>query len=279
MRRIRIAALYIVLGGVGMTMLLPLLWMILTSLAAPGTDAMDIGQLAATLRGTDGRRLHFENYRTVFAEVGLARAFLNSVIVTISVTVGLVFTSSLAAYAFARLHFWGRDKIFLGYLATMMVPSVVTMIPTFMLLRALRWTDTYYALIIPPMFSAYGVFMLRQFFLALPVELEEAATLDGCGKLGIYWRILLPLSTPALAALSILTFLGTWRSFMWPLIVTYSRELYTMPLALAQFQEMFGVQWVLLMAGAVVMVVPMLVIFVLGQRFFVQGIQLGAVKG
>src|SRR5690606_1615020 len=124
-----------------------------------------------------------------------------------------------AAYAFARLDFWGRDKIFLGYLATMMVPSAVTMIPTFLLLRALRWTDTYYALIIPPMFSAYGVFMLRQFFLALPVELEEAATLDGCGKFAIYWRILLPLSTPALAALSILTFLGTWRSFMWPLVV------------------------------------------------------------
>jgi multiple sugar transport system permease protein len=139
--------------------------------------------------------------------------------------------------------------------------------------------NTYWALIVPPMFSAYGVFMLRQFFLTLPRELGEAAMIDGCSPLGIYWRVVLPLSRPALAALAILTFIGTWRSFMWPLIVTHTPDLFTLPLALARYQEMHGVQWPYLMAGSVILVLPMLVVFIIGQRFFVAGIQIGAVKG
>ena len=279
MRKFGVIAWYVILSIIGLTMILPLVWMVAVSLASEGSDAMDVTAIVKNAVGADGGKPHFENYKTTLDRPVFAWAFFNSALVTAAVTFGLVFTSSLAAYAFARLRFFGRDKIFLGYLATMMVPSTVTMIPTFIILRWLDWTDTYYALIIPPIFSAYGVFMLRQFFLSLPVELEEAATLDGCTKLGIYWNVVIPLSTPALAALSILTFLGTWRSFMWPLIVTYSEDMYTLPLALAQFQEMFGVQWVLLMAGSVIMILPMLVIFILGQRFFVEGIQLGAVKG
>jgi multiple sugar transport system permease protein len=177
------------------------------------------------------------------------------------------------------MNFFGRDKIFLGYLATMMIPSAVTMIPVFILLRDLHWINSYLALIVPPIFSAYGVFLLRQFFLTIPRELEEAAVLDGCSRFGVYWRIIMPLSRPALAALAILTFIGSWRSFMWPLIVTHTPDMFTLPVALSQFQEMYGIHWSLLMAGSMIMIAPMLVVFVIGQRHFIAGIQVGAVKG
>ena len=236
-------------------------------------DAVLAGVLAKA------HRLHWENYRTALFETTIFRAFLNSVLVTATITVGQVFTSSLAAFAFARLRFFGRDKLFLGYLATMMVPGAVTMIPVFILLRHLGWIDTYYALIIPAMFSAYGTFMLRQFFMTLPRSLEEAAILDGCSTFGVYWHVILPLSKPGLTALAMLTFMGSWRSFMWPLIVSHSERLYTLPVALAGFKEMYGVQWTLLMAGSVIMIIPMLAVFIFGQRFFVEGITIGAVKG
>jgi multiple sugar transport system permease protein len=271
-RRTRLAASYAFLVLVGATMLFPFLWMIKTSLQSPAADVTNLRQLLP-------ERLHPENYRTVVQELGFRRSLMNSAVVTVLTTAALVFTSSLAAFAFARLEFFGRDQLFLGYLSTMMVPASVTMIPVFLLLRELRWIDTYAALIIPPAFSAYGVFMLRQFFLGIPRELEEAAIIDGCSKFGVYWRIILPLAKPALAALTVLTFIGSWRSFMWPLIVTQSREKFTLPVALTSFQEMYGVQWTLLMAGSVIMIAPMIVVFLLGQRFFIEGIQLGAVKG
>jgi len=225
-----------------------------------------------------GRRVTLVNYQRVFQETNFGRALFNSIVVTLIVTFGQVFTSSLAAFAFARLRFTGRDKLFFGYLATMMIPGSVTMIPVFILLRHLGWIDSYAALILPVMFTAYGTFMLRQFFMGLPTALEEAAVLDGCGMLRIYWHVALPLSKPALAALGILTFMGAWRSFMWPLIVAHSPEHYTLPVAIAQFQGMFGTEWTLLMAGAMIMIVPMLIVFAFGQRYFVSGIRVGAVK-
>jgi multiple sugar transport system permease protein len=212
-------------------------------------------------------------------ETNFARALFNSAFITITVTCGQVFTSSLAAFAFARLKFFGRDRIFLGYLATMMIPAAVTMIPVFILLRHLHWVNTYWGLIIPAMFSAYGTFMLRQFFMTISTELEDAAIIDGCSTLGVYWHVILPLSKPALATLTIFTFMGSWRSFMWPVIITHTRDMFTLPVALAQFQEMYGIQWTLMMAGSVIMIVPMLIVFIFGQRYFVEGIQLGAVKG
>lgn len=225
------------------------------------------------------RRWHWSNYEHVIYDLSFARAFLNSVLVTGITTFGLVLTSSLAAYAFARMQFLGRDQLFIGYLATMMVPSTVTMIPVFLLLRKLHLVDTYWALFLPPMFNAYGVFLLRQFFLNIPRDYEEAAAIDGCSPFGIYWRVIIPLSLPGIAALTLLTFIGSWRSFMWPLIATHSRELFTLPLALAQFQELFGVRWTLLMAGSVIMTIPMLAAFIVGQKFFIEGIQLGGIKG
>ena len=224
-------------------------------------------------------RYHWRNFRTVFIEIDFYRALLNSFFVTLMITVGQVFTSSLAAYAFARLNFFARDHIFLGYLATLMVPSTVTMIPVFIILRELGWIDTYYALIIPPLFSAYGTFMLRQFFLTLPRAVEEAAILDGCNSFRVYWHVILPLSKPGLSALAILTFIGSWRSFMWPLIVSHSDNMYTLPVALSLFQSFYEIEWTLLMAGSIIMIGPMLLVFIIGQRYFIEGIQLGAVNG
>jgi len=224
-------------------------------------------------------RFRWKNYQTAWVEANIARAFFNSTVVAISIVAGQLLTSSLAAFAFARLRFVGRDKIFLCYLATMMVPSAVTMIPVFILLRQLHWVNTYQALIFPSMFTAYGTFMLRQFFLSIPRELEEAAVIDGCSPLGIYWHVALPLSKPGLAALGLLSFMAEWKSFMWPLIVTHTQSMFTLPVALVQFQDRFGVQWTLLLAGSIIMIAPMLIVFVFGQRFFVAGVRLGAVKG
>ena len=271
-RRVVYGLSYVFLIGVGISMLAPLLWMLVTSIKSPDADVMSLAKWLPD-------KPHWGNYRKVMVETNFARALFNSFLVTISVTVGQVFTSSLAAYAFARLEFRGRDKLFLGYLATMMIPAAVTTIPLFILMRHLRWVNTYWALLVPGMFSAYGTFMLRQFFMTIPKELEDAAIIDGCGPLGVYWNVILPLSKPALATLSILTFMGSWRSFMWPLIITHTRNMFTLPVALAQFQEMYGVQWTLMMAGSVIMIIPMLIVFIFGQRYFVEGIQLGAIKG
>jgi multiple sugar transport system permease protein len=205
--------------------------------------------------------------------------YLNSIIVAVCVTVGQVFTSSLAAYAFARLHFPGRDKLFLGYLGTLMVPYVVTMIPVFILLRLMHLVDTYAALILPAMFSAYGTFMLRQFFLTIPTELEDAARIDGCGKWGIYANVILPLSKPALATLTTFVFLNNWNSFMWPLIVISSPEKKTLPIGLYAFMGQYDTEWTLLMAASLMVLLPVLVVFMLGQRYFVRGIVLSGLKG
>lgn len=263
---------YLGLVLVSITTAYPLLWMLSTSLQPSGTDVSAFGNLIPTSPCWD-------NYRVVFFETNFMRAFLNSTFVTVSVTFGVLTTSSLAAYAFARMQFFGRDHIFLGYLATLMVPGAVTMIPNFLILKQFGWLDTYWALLIPSMFSAYGTFMLRQFFLSLPRDLEEAATIDGCGSLGIYRHVVIPLSRNALLTLGILTFMGNWKALQWPLIVTHSADLYTLPLALTKFNELNVVQWSLLMAGSVIMTAPLLILFLFCQKYFTKGIMLGAVKG
>ncbi len=263
---------YILLTLFGVSMVIPFLWMVSTSLKEPG-DVFTYPPKWVPVP------IIWENYPKAWNAVPFARGYMNSIFVAVTVTFGQVFTSSLAAYAFARLSFPGRDKLFLGYLGTMMIPGAVTMIPVFILLRKLGWIDTYKALIIPSMFSAYGTFMLRQFFMSLPADLEDAAKIDGCSLFGIYTRIILPLSKPALATLTIFTFMGSWMSFMWPLIVTNSMELKTLPVMLASFQGLYTTDWTLLMAGSIIVLSPIIVVFVLGQRYFVEGIRLGAIKG
>ena len=195
-------------------------------------------------------------------------------------TLGVVTTSSLAGYAFSRLNFVGRDKIFFAYLATMMIPGAVVIIPVFILMRYFGWIDSYKALIIPAMFTAYGTFMLRQFFMTLPKDLEDAAKIDGCGYMGIFLRIILPLSKPALATLTVFTFIGNWQSLLWPLLVTNSIEMFTVPIGLSYFESQYYlVNWTLLMAASTMAIIPIVAVFIFAQKFFIQGIKLEGIKG
>jgi multiple sugar transport system permease protein len=272
---------YLVLGGVGLFMLLPLLWLLSTSLKSPGEVFTTYSN---PLQALVPHPAQPENYAKVYEVThnmggGFARWYFNSILVAVVVTLGQVTTSACAAYAFARLRFPGRDKLFLSYLGTMMIPGAVTMIPNFILMRKLGAVDSYFALMVPPMFSAYGTFMLRQFFMGIPRDLEEAATIDGCGLFRIFTTIVLPLSKPALATLTIFTFMGNWQSFYWPLIMVTQDSMKTLPLGLLSFLGLYSAQWNLLMAGSLMMIVPMIVVFVIGQKWFISGIQLGALKG
>ena len=293
--RLAVFGLLLVLAA---SMLFPFYWMAITSLKGKAdvfsTEPKLLPGRQLAERVVDDPRWFFHsgtgNYSQLLAwqrlvesgrgPRGFSRFVLNTVFFALAITLGQVITSSLAAFAFARLRFPGRKQIFFAYLATLMIPATVTMIPSYILLRELGWVNTYQAVILPSVFTAYGTFMLRQFFLTIPREIEDAARIDGCSPLGLYWRIALPLSTPALAALSIVAFVGSWRTFMWPLIVSSSEDLFNLPLGLTLFRGMYtDPDWPLLMAGSMVMTLPMILVFIAGQRYFVEGIRLGAVKG
>ena len=224
-------------------------------------------------------RLAWENYVTTVSVMPFGRFYLNSAIVTASVTVLQLLVSSLAAFAFARLRFPGRNGLFLLYLATLMIPFQVTMLPNFILIRYLGWYDTYQALILPPAFSAFSTFLLRQYFLGIPLDLDEAARIDGATSFRIWHQVILPLSGPVLAALAIFIALGTWNDFLWPLVITNSIEMRTLPVGLSTFQGQYNVQWHLLMAGSVIAMLPMLVVYIIGQNWFVRGITLSGLGG
>jgi multiple sugar transport system permease protein len=208
------------------------------------------------------------------------RFYLNSAIVTICVTVLQIIISSLAAFAFARLQFRGRNVLFLLYLATLMIPFQVTMIPNFIVLtRFLHWYDTYQAIILPPAFSAFSTFLLRQYFMGIPHDLDEAARMDGASSFRIWWQVIMPLSGPVLAALTIFVSLNTWNEFLWPLIITNSLEMRTLPVGLAAFQGQYKVDWNLLMAGSMIAMLPVLLIYIVGQRWFIRGIAMTGLGG
>jgi len=275
-RKLQRATLFMALLVGAVSMAAPFLWMVSTSLA-------EAGQVFAENRPWWQEWLPttfvWQNYVKVWSVVPFAQFYLNSIFVSLCITFGQVATSAMAAYAFARLNFPGRDRIFFGYLATMMIPGAVTMIPVFILLRHLGWIDTYKALILPGIFTAYGTFMLRQFFLTLPKDLEDAAKIDGCSYVRIFWHIVLPLSKPALATLTTFTFMGSWMNLMWPLIVVNTHTKYTLPVGLAYFQGVHGTDWTLLMAASMMMILPILIVFLFNQRFFVEGIKLTGIKG
>lgn len=261
-----------------MVMILPFVWMLSTSLKSYTSvfvfNISDIQWIP--------KPLYLNNYFDVWKVIPFARFYINSIFVTLCVTFAQVATSALAAYAFARLRFPGREKLFFAYLATMMIPGSVTMIPVFALMRMFGWIDTYKALIIPAAFTAYGTFLLRQFFITIPRDLEDAAKIDGCNQWRIFLNVALPLSKTALATLTIFVALGNWVSFMWPLLVTNSIEKRTLPIGLAYFQELYQhaqPNWGLLMAGSVIATIPLIVIFMFNQRFFIEGIKLTGMKG
>jgi len=255
-------------------MLLPFAWMIVSSFMS----AAEI--MARPLRWLPAE-LQLRNYEALAAAIPLGNMYANSLIVTISITVGVLLTSSLAGYGFAKFHFPGRDILFVLVLATMMIPFFVVLIPIFFLVRQLGWMDSYLGLIVPNIVTAFGIFLMRQYMLTLPDELLDAARIDGASELAIYWRIALPLAGPALGALAILAFVYHWNSFLWPLVVIRSRELATIPIGLnslrvyASSPEVINLQ----MAGAALAIIPVVAVFAVLQRHFVRGIALTGLKG
>ncbi|HEX9387921.1 MAG TPA: carbohydrate ABC transporter permease [Anaerolineales bacterium] len=255
-------------------MLLPFYWMISASLMT----SKEIIQMPPPLVPEAPQ---WQNYVRVTEVVDLARAYLNIILVTALTVLGILFTSSLAGFAFAKYQFPGRNLLFAMILATMMIPFFVILIPVFYVVKVFGWTNNYAGLIMPGLVSAYGIFMMRQFILTLPDELLDAARIDGANEFRIYWQIILPLTGPALATLGVFNMISVWNSFLWPLLIAQSPDLYTVPLALNSLRT-FGMEAQVLnlqMAGTVASVIPTLVIFVFLQRYFTQGIALTGLKG
>jgi multiple sugar transport system permease protein len=255
-------------------MLLPFLWMVSTSLK-PGADVFR--EYPPRLIPTT---VQWSNYREALTSMPFDRFYLNSFIVAISVTMLQLLTASLAAFAFARLRFRGRDILFFIYLSALMIPFPVLLVPNFIIIRNLGWFDTYAALIVPVSFSAFSTFLLRQYYRGIPMELDEAARIDGASSFRVWWQIIFPNSRPALAALAIFIFLGNWNEFLWPLIVTNSEAMRTVPVGLNSFKGQFTVRWEMLMAAAVVGMMPILVVYVLAQNWIIKGMSIsGGLKG
>src|SRR5690554_1063480 len=264
--------LFIVLAVASVLMILPFLWMLSTSLKQPGAVfALDLQWIP--------NPIVWDNYKRIFEVLPFGRFYWNSIVTSASVTILQLVTCSFAGYAFARLRFPGRDILFLGYLATLMIPKQITIIPNFILLRMLGWIDTYQALVLPNAFSAFGTFLLRQFFSTLPADLEDAAKIDGCSHFGIYRHVILPLFKPALSSLTVFTWLGQWNSFIWPLIVINSVEMNTLTVGLRTLQGQYNTQWTLLMSGSVLALLPVLILFVMAQRTFISGMTLSGMGG
>lgn len=222
----------------------------------------------------------WENYRTVVTEVPFFHGVRNTLIVTLIPLIGGLFTTSLAAYAFAKLRFPGRDMLFYAILGTMMIPGVVTMLPMFILFRQAGWVNTFLPLIVPGLFGgAWGIFLMRQHMKTLPDELEDASRIDGCNPWQTYWRVVLPLSGPILAALFIFGFMGGWNDFMGPLIYLNDPGKFTLQLLLASFSSFYSTRLDLLMAGSVMSLIPVLVLFFAAQRYFIQSVTLTGIKG
>ena len=220
-----------------------------------------------------------DNYFKLMRTIPFGRYYLNSTLVSVTVTVLRLLISSLAAFAFGRLRFRGRETLFMIYLATFMIPFPVTLIPNFLIIRNLGWYDTYFALIIPDLFNVVSTFLLRQYYRGIPLDLDEAARMDGASSLRIWVQIILPLSGPVMAALAIFAFQGVWNDFLWPLVVTTSDTMRTIPVGLAALQGQYSTEWGLLMAGSVVALLPVLIIYALGQNWFVKGITLSGMGG
>ena len=218
------------------------------------------------------------SYINILTRIPFLRYFTNSVIVAVVTTFGHIFFDTLAAYAFAKLKFPGRDKIFFVFLLVLMVPSQVNLIPMYRIMATLHWTDTYLALIVPNLTSVFGIFMMRQFLLSIPDELLDAARIDGCNEFQVFYKVALPLAIPGIATLVILTFMGTWNDFLWPRIVTNSEKLFTLPVGLAQLQMKNTSNEAQIMAGTVLTALPMIIVFLFMQRQFIEGMTAGALK-
>jgi multiple sugar transport system permease protein len=252
-------------------MLLPLVWMVVLSLETEPQAA----QFPPVLFPSS---FHISNYPAAWNSVPFGDFFLNSAAYSLATVAGNLLFCSLAAYAFARIRFFGRELLFVVFLATLMVPFQVLLIPTFLIVKKLGLVDSVGGLIVPNLCTAFGIFMLRQFFRTLPIELEEAARIDGTSRLGILFKIVLPLSMPALATLGIIQFMWSWNDFLWPLIIIDTSSHAPLQLGLSMLQGAHSTQWNLLMAGTVMSQIPMLLVFLFAQRWFIRSIAYTGIK-
>ena len=270
--RIEIAFIYLALIVLAVGMLVPFAWMASASLQ------MDKDVFRFPFQWLP-KAPRWRNYELIWKRVPFLTFFLNTSKLTLIITLLQLLTSSLAAYAFARLEFKGRDALFLGYVATIAIPWQVYMVPQFIMMRMIGLNNTHLALIILQAFTAFGVFLMRQFFIGIPKELSDAARIDGLGEYGIYARIMLPLSKPALATLTIFTFVTVWNDFMGPLIYLNSEKLKTIQLGLRMFIQQYSAEYSLIMAASLVSLVPVILLFLFLQRYFIEGVASSGVKG
>jgi len=266
----RVFAFHLLVTVLSLAMVAPFVWMLLTSFKT-FTELGDAAWMPESIQ--------WRNYPEVFRTIPFLRLLVNSLVVAGWGTLIQVFTSALAAYAFARLEWPGRDKVFFLYLSTMMLPGIMMIIPNYQIMIRLNWVDSHLGLIIPAAFSAFGTFLLRQFMLGIPKSLDEAAEIDGASKWKVFWDVILPLTKPGLITLGIFTFMGNYHSFFWPLVMMRSVEKFTLPVGLLFFDSEHGQATHLLMAAVTMSVVPLILIFTLLQKQLLRGIQLGAVKG
>jgi multiple sugar transport system permease protein len=264
-------AAYFLLTLGGLTMLLPFIWMISTSFKS-------LGEVFVFPPTFLGERIVWQNYTMISSRFNYWSYFLNSTKISGWVVFFQLFTSAMAGFVFARLRFKGRDKLFALYLMTMMVPFQVTIIPNFLQMSLYKLINTHWSLMIPPMVSAFGTFLMRQFFLTVPRELDEAAKIDGCTPFGTFLRVLLPMAKPTIASLAIFCFMGIWNDYFGPLIYLSKETLYTLPLGLAKMKGMYATDWPVLMASTCISILPVLVAFLLAQDAFVKGVMMTGLK-
>lgn len=269
---LRSLLLHAVLALAALLTLLPLLWMLGVSLM-PASAAT---RLPPPLWPNP---ITLEHYRALFTRLNLARYLFNSAVLATSITLISLFLNSMAGYAFAKFRFVGRDRVFQVLLAALVIPAQVTLLPLFLMLKSLGFINTYWGVIVPGMTSVFGIFLIRQFALSIPDSLLDAARIDGAGEFRLYWFLVLPLCRPILVTLALFTFMGVWNDFMWPLIVLTDNDMYTLPVALANLVGEHALDTELMMAGAVLTVLPVVLIFLFLQKYYMAGLLMGGVKG
>ena len=273
-KKISKSIIYIILFFISFVCLVPFYWMIRSSL-------MDMSQIFTMPPIWIPKPIKFSNYKEALTMLPFGRYFLNTLFVVVFTVLGTVITSSLCAYSFSRIEWKGRDTVFGILLTAMMIPFAVTLIPTFIGWQKLGFVNSYAPLIVPAWFGGgvFNVFLLRQFFRTIPKELDEAARIDGAGHLTIYSKIIMPLSKPSLIVVSLFSFMGSWNDFLGPLVYLNDGDKFTLSLGLMQFQGMYSAQWQYMMAAATVVLVPIVIIFFIGQKYFIEGISMSGMKG
>jgi multiple sugar transport system permease protein len=263
---------YAVMIALSFFMVLPLFWMITTSLK-------DSGALTAIPIEWIPKKVTLDSFRKLFEIFPFGKAFLNSVIVSVSITIVNVFSACMAAYVFAKIPFKGRELLFGIFLITMMIPGSVTLIPNYLILRSFHLLNSYLGLVLPSFFNIFGIFMLRQSMRQIPDDFIDAAVIDGASQWKIFFNVIIPLSRPMIATLFVITFMGAWNDYLWPLIVLTDKNKMTLPVALSMLNGQYSTEYNLLMAGALISIVPIIIVYAFAQRYFEEGLTAGGLKG